>query len=125
MARPRILVVDDDPGVAQALLMVLEDAGYSGGHAPHGAAALGWLEANGPPDLMLVDLMMPLMNGQELLGRLRDDSRWADIPVLVITAANARVADVPVLHKPVRLEVLLDALTTTLRMREMRAREEP
>ena len=85
----RVLVVEDDPGVARAMLWALEDAGYAVGHAAEGNAALRWLEAWSPPDAILVDLVMPGMDGPTLIRHLAADPRWSSVPVIVASAAPA------------------------------------
>lgn len=80
----RILVVDDLPDNYFLLQTVLEDEGYQVEVADSGFAALKQIEAN-PPDLVLLDVMMPEMNGFEVIRRIRQNSALPFIPVVLIT----------------------------------------
>jgi CheY-like chemotaxis protein len=87
LARVRkILVVDDDPSIRTLLRTIFELAGYEVAEAAHGRAALDLLQDLELPDLIVTDLMMPIMNGNELIRRLRSESRTASIPIVVVSA---------------------------------------
>lgn len=86
----RILVVDDESNLRLVLRLILEAAGYEVAEAAHGADALEQTTET-RPDLVLTDLMMPVMNGSELIERLRADPETAGIPIVVISA-NPRAA---------------------------------
>jgi CheY-like chemotaxis protein len=89
-ARPhRILVVEDDPDIREKLLELLRDGGYEVRAASHGRDALDVLDGWQRPCLILIDLMMPVMSGAELLMELGDGARWSGIPHIVMTAARA------------------------------------
>jgi CheY-like chemotaxis protein len=81
----RILVVDDDVLLRHSVADVLEDEGYVVEHAMDGIEALAKIAVS-PPDAILLDVLMPRMNGKQLLEALRDDERTAHIPVLMMTA---------------------------------------
>jgi len=108
-----ILVVEDDPDVRGALVAFLEGEGYSVVEATHGAEALEHLREPRQFCLILLDLMMPVMNGWEFREQQQKDPALADIPVLVVTAdttAVRRAADVGAvgcLLKPVEFPELL------------------
>jgi len=109
-------VVDDDRAVRESLADVLRDEGYDVETAANGRVALTHLEAGLAPDVVLLDLMMPVMDGWSLLARLRQTPTLARIPVLVITAAGPLVIE-PIgklthghLTKPLDVERLLNAL---------------
>lgn len=87
-----ILVVDDEPQNVDLMKAVLENAGYSTLAASNGAAALEILGRT-RPSAVLLDVMMPGMNGHEVLRRIRQTPAIADIPVLVITATYMNTAD--------------------------------
>ena len=80
------LVVEDDKAVSQLTERTVERLGLRPVLAGNGREALDWLEANPPPALILLDLLMPVMDGFEFLRCLRARDAWADIPVLVLTA---------------------------------------
>jgi signal transduction histidine kinase/CheY-like chemotaxis protein len=81
------LVVDDEADTRELLRRPLEKDGWSIVEAKHGAAALERI-GEAAPDLVLLDLMMPVMDGFEFLLKLRTEERWRDIPVIVITAKS-------------------------------------
>lgn len=111
-----ILVVDDDSGIRDALSDILDQLGYGVVSARDGAEALQALHEGCHPSAVLLDLGMPTMDGREFRDELLRDPRFADLPVIVITASrderpeDLRVADV--LTKPVQLARLLDILET-------------
>ena len=82
-----ILVVDDDPALRELLRRTLEREGYAVLEADDGRAALARIEER-LPGLILLDLMMPHMNGFELLTELRARPEWRGIPVVVVTAKD-------------------------------------
>ena len=85
----RILIVEDEPAIAEVLVAFLTDEGYRV-TANVGAAALA--EARGdPPALVLLDVMMPGMDGPEVCRRLKADPHTAHVPVLFLTALPAQV----------------------------------
>ena len=111
-----VLVVDDDMGIRGVLTQLLQDEGHRVASAANGQEALERLAAQRPPGVILLDLMMPVMNGWEVMNRRRDDERIASIPVIVISAdgqvrekANA-IGAVGYLTKPIDLDRLLDTV---------------
>lgn len=80
----RILVVDDEPDLRYVLRRVFERAGHEVVDAGHGAAALEMVHRS-PPDLVVTDMMMPVMGGVELIRRLRGDPVTAQIPILAVS----------------------------------------
>lgn len=110
-----ILIVDDEPTIRSMLSELLEDEGYPTTLAVDGADALAQLTAAPePPQLILLDVMMPRMNGWELLRALQSEPTLNRIPVIVLSAQTVRpqqIATVNVvthLTKPIDLERLLD-----------------
>lgn len=81
----RILVVDDVPDNLFLLQAILESEGYEVDFADNGRSALAKVQAS-PPDLILLDIMMPNMNGIEVTEKIRQDPRLPFIPILLITA---------------------------------------
>ena len=82
-----VLVVDDDPFIVEALAELLRDEGYSVRTASNGLEALQALEQR-CADVLLLDLMMPIMDGFEVLKRLDTDAAYRDMPVLVVSARD-------------------------------------
>lgn len=82
----RILVVEDDADVRYVLSDALQDAGYVVATAIDGVDALDQLEEH-PPDAILLDLMMPSMDGWQFLETCQKDERWSHIPVGLMSAA--------------------------------------
>jgi CheY-like chemotaxis protein len=80
----RILVVDDEPDQRYLQRRIFERAGHEVVVAGHGAAALECVRAS-PPDLVVTDVMMPVMGGAELIHRLRADPTTAKIPIIAAT----------------------------------------
>lgn len=81
-----ILVVDDEFGIIDALSMLLEDEGYRVVTAPNGKLGLERLKEH-KPDLVLIDVMMPIMNGPEMLRKMRSEMAFKHTPVILVTAA--------------------------------------
>ncbi len=108
-----VLVVEDDEGVRAALVDLLTNEGYDAVEAETGAAALERLRSGPLPALILLDLMMPDMDGIEFRKRQLEDPRLSRIPVIVISARpdvaecarRLRAADF--LPKPMSFELLL------------------
>lgn len=106
----KVLVVDDESSMRFLLRIILEGAGYEVSEAKHGAAALERVKES-RPNLVVTDLMMPVMNGRDLVGRLRADPETASIPILLLSAnPNAVVAAVDaVVGKPFDPEAVVEA----------------
>ncbi len=103
-----ILVADDDESMRMLLAKVLGDRGYQVTCADGGAAAIRQLRET-PPDLVILDLLMPGVTGWDVLEVLGSDPRLAAVPVVVVTADGERAdapAGRPVIHKPLDCEVL-------------------
>jgi CheY-like chemotaxis protein len=79
-----VLIVEDDQSLRTVIRMVLEQARYEVLEARHGVAALELMES-AMPDLVIADLRMPIMNGVELIGRLRSSAATASIPVVLLS----------------------------------------
>jgi CheY-like chemotaxis protein len=83
-----VLIVDDDPVARAALALVLNAEGYVVAEAADGAAALARLRAGPLPRLLILDLMMPVMDGWRFLVERHKDAQLASVAVLVLTAAR-------------------------------------
>lgn len=86
LVRRAVMIVEDDPGILGALGDLLEDQGYLVLRVPSAVEAIGRLREGPVPALLIVDLMMPAMDGRELCARLRQDPELSDIPVVMISA---------------------------------------
>lgn len=110
-----VLVVDDDPYIRDVVAQLLEGEGYQIQEATNGAEALGVVN-NAPhrPNVILLDLMMPVMDGWEFARRLQEHIPPLDIPIIVLSAArlpNERLTVLgarAVLAKPFDVDELLD-----------------
>jgi len=83
-----VLVVDDSADVRSLVKTTIENVGMRVAEAADGQAALDWLAANGRPSLVLLDLMMPTMDGFEFLRRVRDIPDVSGLPIVVLTAKD-------------------------------------
>jgi len=81
----KILIADDEPNIVTALEFLLERAGYATQVARNGEEALAAIAA-GPPDLVLLDIMMPVRSGYEVCRRIREQPEWRDIKVVMLSA---------------------------------------
>jgi len=117
-----VLLVDDELGLVETLADFLQDAGYrveTAGSGRDGLAAM----ASTRPDLVMTDLMMPLMNGKEMITAMRLDPNLATVPV-ILTSAGRRQMVVPpgetfpefslFLRKPFSLELFMEAVRTLI-----------
>ena len=82
--RPVVLVIDDHPTILEMLSWALSFQGYQPACATNGQEALELLEKE-MPDLIFLDMAMPVMDGREFLARLRDQPKFADLPVALMT----------------------------------------
>lgn len=111
MIRPLVLVVDDDADILEAICDVLEVEGYRVARARHGAEALEAIDAE-VPSLVLLDLMMPVMDGPAFARALRARPSGADVPIVVISADGNPARAVPLgarayLAKPFDIDAML------------------
>jgi CheY-like chemotaxis protein len=117
---PRVLVIDDDPSICSALSEVLREEGFEVASATNGRAALDLLRGGPPPSAILLDLMMPVMDGWDFRQVQLQDAGLRDIPVVVVTAAgfspstiHTQFGAVALIPKPVPLNELLNVLGRT------------
>ena len=110
MSKGKVLVIDDDPGIVETIEAILEDAGYDVLSSVNGAALQ--IAHDVQPDLILLDIMMPVMDGVEVSKRLRADPVTQHIPIVVMSAQHklhATAALMPIddqLSKPFDLGAL-------------------
>jgi two-component system, chemotaxis family, chemotaxis protein CheY len=118
-----VLVIEDDADCLDALVDVLAYDGYTVNTACNGLEAIQKLESEATPDVILVDLMMPVMNGWQFMKRLRADERFKNIPVIVLSADGrldkwrGELDAASCLAKPLELEPLLAAVSHVLQTR--------
>jgi CheY-like chemotaxis protein len=115
-----ILVVDDEPLIAMALEAVLEDAGHRVATAANGRQGLERLAQAPRPDLVLLDMMMPVMSGPAMLAAMAADPGLDGVPVIVLSslpeeAVRERAKGVAaILRKPYTAAAVLEAVTRAL-----------
>jgi CheY-like chemotaxis protein len=113
-----ILLADDEYAIVEALTALLLDEGYRVVAAANGEEALARL-GESMPDLVILDVMMPRLDGREVLRRMRETPAWAQIPVIVMSAAArpltpAQLGDAVFLRKPFDVSRLLGAIGALL-----------
>ncbi|MDI6857046.1 MAG: response regulator [Dehalococcoidia bacterium] len=128
----KILVVDDDPDILEAVALILESQGYEVITARDGIEGLASLRAE-QPDLMILDLMMPKMDGFAVCKELQDPrwSKYKDIPILILTSVREEASrrryeletglalDVDdYVEKPMSPDVLLKRVSTLINKRK-------
>ena len=86
ITRPLALVVEDDDHIAHLLRFMLEREGYEVLHAVDGREGVRLIETGAVPAVALLDVMLPFVDGFELVRRLRAQAGWADVPVVMLTA---------------------------------------
>jgi len=127
--RAHVLVVDDNPQNI-ALMEALLGPQYDVSTALTGEQALALMARDPLPHLVLLDLMMPGMNGYDVLEHLRADERTRDVPVILVTAAGGTADEercleqgaVDYIAKPIRVRVLLARVATHVELQRARAR---
>ncbi|WP_295409626.1 EAL domain-containing protein [uncultured Thiocystis sp.] len=123
-----LLIVDDVPENLAILGQLLRAAGYRVRAANRGAVALKYATLDPPPDLILLDLMMPEMDGHEVLDHLRADPRTREIPVIFVTAMDSAETEtlcleqgaVDFIAKPIVASVVLARVRNQLELRRAR-----
>ena len=121
----RILLVDDLEDNVSLLEAILAEEGYEIDSARNGKSALAKIEAS-PPDLVLMDAMMPGMDGYEVTRRIRENTKLPFIPILMITASES--ANIPqglelgandFIRKPIDFEELMARIKASLRLKSI------
>ena len=114
MSLGRVLVVDDDEEIRGMLGSVLQAEGFEVLEARNGLHALQQLLRRPLPDLILLDMMMPVMTGFEFLDMQHEDPRIRQIPVIAVTV-HAKVAEIHAVRRLVRKPFDLDDLLAAIR----------
>ena len=128
--RGRVLIVEDEAAVRGMFRQILEEAGHEVREAGNGKEALEVLDAGWRPDLILLDLLMPVMNGWQLRAAQRERDDLRDIPVVLVSGSPPRIQPIEAkalqvaasLRKPVRADVLLRTVEMVLVTNEVPAR---
>ena len=116
-----ILVVDDHPQIFRILRSRLKKFGFQVNAAETGKEALKIMKEN-RPDLVILDIMMPIMSGYEVFGKMKEDPVMKSIPIIILTAKNVEtvrqeaphVGEVPVITKTGSFNVLVDIINKML-----------
>jgi CheY-like chemotaxis protein len=116
MSERRALLIDDDEDLRDTIALVLTEQGWTTEVYGEASAALERLraEAQPRPDILLLDLMMPVMSGWQFLEEKREDARLADIPVVLMSASRMQPDSshdvAAILQKPFSIDVLLRSI---------------
>jgi two-component system alkaline phosphatase synthesis response regulator PhoP len=129
MMKYKILIIDDDFGLAQALRDIMITTGYEADIARNGEEGLSKIKEN-RPDLVLLDWMMPKMDGCELCQHLKEDERTSNIPIIMLTVRNEKEDEIEALSigaddyisKPFNYDILTARVNALLR-RNIKSRE--
>ncbi len=113
-ARPKLMIIDDDRDIREVLGEMLADEGFIIEAAWNGAEALKRLRAGFRPNLIILDLMMPVMDGIAFREELKHTPELAAIPVIGVTAAPASDADFECMRKPLCFDAVVERIQTTL-----------
>jgi CheY-like chemotaxis protein len=111
-----VLIVDDDDDIRETLEVILASRGYESRAASDGAEALDMMRAGPLPDVVLLDMMMPGMNGTQFRAHQLEDPRLANVPLVVMTGDNkadqkaAALGAFRWLKKPVDIADLIAAI---------------
>jgi CheY-like chemotaxis protein len=104
----RVLIVDDEQDILDSLAEYFEDSGFEVATAGNGAEAWTLLSSGDIPDVVLLDLLMPVMGGNVLYDRMQADPKLAQIPVIISTSDPTRApSGLVIMKKPMKLERLL------------------
>jgi two-component system chemotaxis response regulator CheY len=111
---PEILVVEDDPAIRESLVECLELEGHTVRAAADGPEALAWLREGNRPRVVLLDLVMPAMSGEELVNEIRSAPATRDLPLVIMTGASPGQGRLPrvdaLVKKPFEMDDLLRAM---------------
>jgi CheY-like chemotaxis protein len=109
-----VLVVEDDDDIRNAIVDLLESEGYCTEAAENGKEALEKLYHIPKPCLVLLDMMMPIMNGRQFLDEVMKDSKLAPLPILIVSAVAEKsntAGSVGFLKKPIDIDVVLNVVS--------------
>lgn len=113
-----ILTVEDDQAIREAIAEVLGYAGYTVSTACNGQDALDQLNNGLKPDAILLDLMMPIMDGWQFIEEVNNDLKYADIPIIIVSAVASKDkvrADRPNIKELIKKPIVIDQLLKTVK----------
>ena len=117
----KILVVDDNPVIQNFLSHILKENGYESVSAVDGIDAMLLIHKD-RPDMVILDIMMPNLNGYEVCRNIKLDPRFKDIPVILLTERNQEIEDavlgmmgIDYLHKSAKPQDLLEKISAALK----------
>jgi two-component system alkaline phosphatase synthesis response regulator PhoP len=126
MGKQTVLIVDDEPDFVMMLKQTLQDEGYTVEVAYNGVEAIQKVKQS-PPDAIVLDIMMPEKDGYEVCSELKNDDRYADIPIILLTAVSDHVSSSQYSHsqalnveaddylfKPASFEEILESIRSLL-----------
>jgi len=116
-----ILIIEDDPSFSRAINHIVEKEGYDVSTASNGMTGLRMVREN-PPDLLILDVMLPGLDGFEICSQLRSDPPTAELPIIMLSAkgqetdreTGLKVGASEYLTKPVNRELLLETISRLL-----------
>ena len=120
-SRPTVLVVDDQVDLRDAIAVLLESEGYAVVDAANGREALKYLQNGTNVTAIVLDLMMPVMDGWQFLAEQRRNAEWSRIPTIVVTGVaepkrrSEELGDLAVFVKPFHFDELMAELRRALR----------
>lgn len=104
----KVLIVDDEAGIRESLADIFEDEGYEVATAAHGGFAMEALGDEALPCVVILDLLMPVMDGNQVYERMQGDPRLAGVPVIITTSdPSLAPSGLLIMKKPINLERLL------------------
>lgn len=118
MSNLQILLIEDDVNIRDVVKLALELEEFEVIEAKNGKEALDLLESGLTPNLIILDLMMPVMNGWEFLNRIKDRPDFSSIPLVVASAFSDKTEhfrNSPFLEKPIELSALLETVKKHIR----------
>ncbi|RKH59786.1 response regulator [Corallococcus interemptor] len=108
---PLILLIEDEEDIRDAVATLLEMEGYRVAQCVHGQAAWTWLQSHPRPGLVLLDLMMPVMDGQAFLARLSQERMLDGVPIIVLSGSPFHPPGAATyLRKPVSVASLMEVV---------------
>lgn len=128
--RKKILIAEDSPTQAMMLQMILEDNGFEVISGLNGEEALALFDENNPPDIIISDIVMPVMDGYELCQRIKSNDSVKEIPVILLTRLShpedvikgLQAGADNFISKPYSVEFLLERISDIMLNRELRSR---